>query len=131
MDDLQTLTDRMLESENLTDNLQDQEAQWLLDWGITELRRLASEAENEQELSDRAGALMKFIRGLNRLVGGLPDADPAELARLLESHFAAYGTSRAAEQAAIDEAVIALSALPPREALEFLIGWVKMSDQPL
>jgi hypothetical protein len=131
MDDLQALTDRMLESENLTDNLQDQEAQWLLDWGITELRRLASEAENDQELSERAGALMKFMRGLNRLVGSLPDADPAELTRLLEARFAAYGTSRAAEQAAIDEAAMALSAMAPQEALEFLIDWVEMPDQPL
>lgn len=131
MDDLQTLTDRMLESENLTDNLQDQEAQWLLDWGIAELRRLAGEAENDQVLAEKAGALMKFMRGLNRLAGSLPDADPAELARLLESRFAAYGTSRPAEQAAINDAVTALSALPPRQALEFLIGWVEMPDQPL
>jgi hypothetical protein len=74
---------------------------------------------------------MKFMRGLNRLVGGLPGADGAELERLLESRAAAYGASRSPEPAAIAEAAIALSAMPPREALEFLIGWVEMPDQPV
>jgi hypothetical protein len=131
MDSLQTLIDRMLESENLTDNLRDQEAQWLLDWGITELRRLASEVEDDQNLSERASALMKLMRGLNRLVGGLPDVEQAEMVRLLESRFAAYGTSRPVEQGAIDEAVTALAVLTPRRALEFLIDWVEMPDQRL
>jgi hypothetical protein len=128
MEDLQPYIDRMLEIENLTDNLQDEEASWLLDWGASQLRRLAADVEQDGELTERAAALMKFMRGLNRLVGSLPSADPTELARLLETRSAAYGSSRPAEQAAIDEAVTALSGLPARGALEFLISWVETPD---
>ena len=128
MEDLQPLIDRMLEIENLTDNLQDEDARWLLDWGTSQLRRLATDTTQDGELTERAAALMKFMRGLNRMVGSLPAADPTELTRLLETHSAAYGTSRPAGQAAIDEAVTALSGLPARGALEFLINWVETSD---
>jgi hypothetical protein len=127
MIDPQILIDRMLENENLTDNLDDEDADWLLDWGADRLRELG-DSETMEAAEEKAGALMKFMRGLNRLAGGLPGVDPADLAALLEHYAAALGAHRATGEADLQEAAAHLSNLPPREALEYLIAWAPGPD---
>jgi hypothetical protein len=124
MIDSQILIDRMLETENLTDNLDDEDAEWLLDWGVDRVRELGN-AESMEAAEEKAGALMKFMRGLNRLAGGLPGVDPADLAGLLEHYAAARGGSREAGEVEFQEAAANLSNLTPREALEYLIDWAR------
>jgi hypothetical protein len=124
MTDLELLKDRMLESENLTDNLQDDDARWLLDWGVDRLRELDPN-ESSEVAEEKAGALMKFMRGLNRLAGGLPGVDPERLPGLLNDYAAAFGASRAADEAGCHEAASSVSSLSQREALEFLIDWAR------
>ena len=127
MIDPQILIERMLENENLTEDLDDEDADWLLDWGADRLREL-SDSETMEAAEEKAGALMKFIRGLNRLAGGLPGVDPADLAALLEHYAMALGSSRAAGQVEIEDAAASISSLTPREALEYLISWCAPSS---
>ena len=122
MIDPQILIDRMLENENLTDNLDDQDADWLLDWGADRLRELADSATMEAA-EEKAGALMKFMRGLNRLAGALPVVEPADLAGLLEQYAAAFGGSRKASQGDFAQAAAKVASMKPREALQYLINW--------
>lgn len=129
MPDPQAYIDRMLENENLTGDLKDEAAGWLLDWGAARLKEMAAETPDPETLSQKAAALMKFMHGLNRLAGHPPRADAAALPPLAESYAAAFGTSRAANQAECTEAAARVSEMAPREALEFLINWVAAPDK--
>jgi len=127
MIDTQILIERMLETENLTDDLHDDDAEWLLSWGAERMREFGA-AESMEAAEERAGALMKFMRGLNRLVGGLPGVDPADLARLPDHYAAAFGASRSAGELEIQDTAEALSWLGHREALEHIIQWARPLD---
>jgi hypothetical protein len=123
--DPQLYIDRLLEAENLTGDLIDEDATWLLDWGVQQLKGMAAETSDPEALGQKSGALMKFMRGLNRIGGGLPHLDPAGLPPLAESYALAFGSSRTADEAACAQAAAQLTSLPPRQAMEFLIEWVK------
>ena len=56
----------ILENESLTADLDDVEAQRLLEWGIVHAKRLA--AENRESLDDELNALRWLMRGINKLV---------------------------------------------------------------
>jgi hypothetical protein len=56
----------ILENESLTADLDDVEAQRLLEWGIVHAKRLA--AENRGSLDDELGALRRLMRGINKLL---------------------------------------------------------------
>jgi hypothetical protein len=123
--DPQLYIDRLLEAENLTGDLTDEDAAWLLDWGVQKLKGIAAETSDPDALDEKSGALMKFMRGLNRICGGLPQVDPSGLPALVDSYVVAFGTSRPADEAAAAEAASSLPSLTPRQALEFLIEWVQ------
>jgi hypothetical protein len=127
MIDPQILIDRMLENENLTGNLDDEDADWLLDWGADRLREFG-DSETMEAAEKKAGALMKFMRGLDRLAGGLPGVDPTDLAALLEHYTAALGSARVAGQVEIEDAAASISYLTPRQALGYLINWCAPSS---
>ena len=55
----------ILENESLTADLTDDEAQRLIEWGISEARRLAT--ENRESLEEELAALRKLMRGANKL----------------------------------------------------------------
>jgi len=124
MVDTEILKDRLLETENLTDNLLDDDASWLLDWGVDGVLQL-DQIQSMEIAEERASALMSFMRGLNRLAGGLPGVDAARLPGLLNDYAAAFGASRLAGEGECREAASILSGLSPREALEFLIDWAR------
>lgn len=71
--------ERMLEIENLTDELEDAEAQRLLDWGLAELGPLVGEIQDAEAAGEKANALMAVMRKINRLVGRLADKTPEDL----------------------------------------------------
>jgi hypothetical protein len=125
MIDPQVQVDRLLEAENLSDNLADEDAEWLLNWGVAQVRGMANQMTDSDELSKKAGALMKFMRGLNRIAGSLPDADPAAVSRLAGPYSAAFGAARNATEVEIAEAAARISSMPPRQVLEFLIEWLE------
>jgi hypothetical protein len=72
--------ERMLETENLTDELQDSAANWLLNWGAGRLDRVLKDVEGEEAAGQKVNALMAVMRKINRMVGARQDKDPAVLA---------------------------------------------------
>lgn len=119
--DRQHMTDLLLENESLTDNLSDTAARTLLDWAIARLDLLpASEDEHFT-------ALVRFLRGINRLAGALPDVYAEDLAELLSMHQSAFGAARAASEAERARFAAQLSSLTDVQMVSALLTWVAPS----
>lgn len=129
--DKQRFIDRILETENLTDELEDSEAQWLLDWGIAALDPLLEGLEDAEIAGTKVNALMAVMRKLNHLVGrrdgrtreeiATDFADLDGLAREIDP-----GRSNATPQDCLDAAQ-ALAGLDARSGLEYAARW-NLSD---
>lgn len=129
--DKERFTERILETENLTDELEDADANWLLDWGVNKLDTVLQNSPDDETSGSRVNALMAVMRKINRIVGGYADKSPASLAEDLSSLRDLFAT--AFETAGVpvlektptenDAAAKSLSALTPRQVLEFLTGF--------
>lgn len=125
MIDQQRFIERMLESENLTDELDDEDASWLLNWGIGQIGELIKYAADIDAASDIVNALMQFMRLLNR-IGGNPAANSSRmLPELLERHSAAFGSSYTPSEMDYRQIIEKLSAMTSRQAMEFIINWTQ------
>jgi hypothetical protein len=63
------MMERMYEDINLTDELMDNEAKLLLDWGSSEHEKLEAQSVDLDTLEDRAKQIRKTIKRINRFVG--------------------------------------------------------------
>lgn len=122
--DTDRFADRILEVENLTDNLEDNEANILIDWGINQLPPLVGNLEDEEAASDKVNALMQFMRGINSLVGNLADVSAEGLKDLAERYAQVFGDARQANQAERETAAASIANMQPQDAVRFLLQWV-------
>jgi len=135
MIDLQIFTDRMLETENLTDDLEDTEARWLLEWGLRQVPLVVAGCQQDEELAgERIGYLMNFIRRTNRLVSrknARPiEAMANELQTLEETYRQAFMDGRSHSEQEIFAAASQLPGLSPMAALAFLTGFYSPPAPP-
>ena len=72
----------ILENESLTADLADDEAQRLLEWGLNEARRLAT--DNRESLEKELAALRKLMRGATKLAAESRPVDDDRLRQRLE-----------------------------------------------
>ena len=119
--------ERMLEVENLTDELEDAQANWLLNWGISRLDGVLQGAADAEAGGDKANALMAVMRKINRMAGARRKADPETLAgdfAALSNLFStAFGIEVAATPAECGLAAARLPKLSHQEAVEYLAVW--------
>jgi hypothetical protein len=125
MIDQQPFVDRMLESENLTDELEDEDADWLLNWGIGQIGEAIKAAADMDAASEKVNALMQFMRLLNRL-GGNPTSASSVIPELLEIHSAVFGASPSPGEMERRRAVETLSTMTSRQAMEFIVHWASI-----
>jgi len=122
--DEQILRDRLLESENLTADLPDEEARWLIEWGLAQIPLLIEGLTDEDAAAERLRALMAFIRRVNRLAARKqarpPETLVEELRGLLELYQQAFGAARPASERWLEAAARTLHAMPLRQAVQFL-----------
>jgi hypothetical protein len=123
MIDLKILTDRMLETENLTDNLEDDDAKYLLDWGVSQIPFITMETTDMEYAGQRVTFLMRSMRAINRIAGNWPDLEPGQLAELLENYTGAYAAKLPAVETDYQLAISALADMDIRQAIEYLINW--------
>lgn len=119
--------ERMLETENLTDELEDADARWLLEWGTGQIDRVLEGIYEDEAAGSKVNALMAVVRKINRMVGSREKrasqdlaADLMTLTGLFE---AAFGAARPVTPADCMAAAVQLAALPARQALETLTRW--------
>jgi hypothetical protein len=124
----QAAIDRILETENLTDGLEDKEANWLLDWGIKRLPGLLGGLTDDEAAGARVNQLMAVMRKINQIIAGRDSKTVDELIEdiqeLAESYESAFGSAR---KASPDECRIFAGQIvekPTLEALQVLIGWL-------
>jgi hypothetical protein len=119
--------ERLLETENLTDELEDREANWLLEWGIARLGPALETIEEEEAAGNKVNALMAVMRKINRLAGSrarrTSEELSAELIVLLQLFEAAFGQARQASPDEIEAAAASLPGLSTQQALELLANW--------
>lgn len=125
--DKQIFIDRILETENLTDELEDSEADWLLNWGISKLDQVLIYAEDEESAAEKVQALMKAMRKVNRITGSRAGEELEELAvdlAVLNDLFAnAFDRDTIASEQECLSAARRLTYLSSSEAVEFLTRW--------
>jgi hypothetical protein len=74
--DRQSFVDRILELENLTNNLEDDDADDLFKWGIVQVDDLISKAGNDEEAGINLDQLIGVMRNINSLAGDPISAAP-------------------------------------------------------
>ncbi len=123
--DPERFAERMLEIENLTDELEDAEAQLLLDWGIAELGPLLADVQDSEAAGEKANGLIGLMRKINRLVGRMtgkaPDQLAEELTALDEVWRAIYPGAAPSSASQAAQSPASFSALDTRSALQLLL----------
>jgi hypothetical protein len=98
--DRQTAIDRITETENLTDGLEDDDANWLLDWGIAHVDGLVTGIKDEDAAGEKLNQLMSVMRTLNQIAADRaakpPDALAGDIRTFLERYQQTFGAPKAA-----------------------------------
>ncbi len=132
--DHQAAVDRILETENLTDGLEDDEANWLLNWGIGYLPALIGALEDEEAAGAKVNELMAVMRKINQIVADREAAASADLAEaimdLAVAYARAFGSVRPLDSKAALNLAAILSAQPARQAMQALIETLQPAAGP-
>ena len=78
-DTLQLALEQLYERPNLTDNLTDDDARILLNWGEVQLRELAAANLEQRQFEEFANLVQRVMRAVNRLVGQRADIDDEKM----------------------------------------------------
>jgi hypothetical protein len=133
MDEAQA-KERILESENLTDALEDDDANWLLDWGAKQVGPLIRGIADDEQAGNKVNELMATMRMLNQTVGDRPATNPKVLAddvrQFVERYNAAFGTSVSLSDVQIATLAQHVAALDPHDAMQVLLDSVAQPGTP-
>ena len=123
--DRQLYVDKILETENLTDNLEDEDANKLLNWGIAHIDKLISGIENDDEAGEKINGLMHVMRGLNSLAGNPASISHEKIADLLERYAAVADGKLKVSEDERRSLVERVSKMQPGEVVHFLTEWLQ------
>jgi len=130
--DAKVFIERLLENENLTAELMDEDANWLLNWGSSQVKQLVQDIEDEEAAGTRVNALMAVMRQVNQLVGQLDALETADLAaelgKLVKSHAKAFGGSHKVGADERTAAAAKLGSMTSSQALQFLVEWLTPAE---
>ena len=126
--DEQALIERILEAENLTDNLEDEPAAQLLKWGTGQAGQLVKNVDDEEAAGKIITALMAVMRQINRLAGDVEAASVEDLAgglgRLAKLHKQAFGYAPDTSAATLKATAKALAKITPAQAVPLVLEWL-------
>jgi len=124
--DEQKAIERITETENLTDGLEDPDANWLLNWGIGHVRNLIQGVKSDDAAGDRVHALMDVMRKLNQIVADRAAKTPQALADDIKTfvslYKAAFGKARKPKADDYKRTAEAICDKSPQEAMQVLIS---------
>ncbi len=117
--------ERILEAENLTDGLEDADANWLLKWGISFVHGLIDGIEDDEIAGEKISDLMAVMRKLNQIAADRI-VEPVEtlaedIEELANRYVRAFGRVRVLNAGDAQRAALASREKTPRETLQFLI----------
>ena len=123
--DQQIFIDRMLETENLTDNLEDEDAKVLIDWGIKQIDPLLNGIQDENQAHVKINHLMQLMREINRLAGNPSTASTEKLTDLLSAYEQTFDKAHPMSDEERKASVEKISSMQPGEAVKYLLEWMK------
>jgi hypothetical protein len=127
--DIQAAKDRILETENLTDGLEDDDANWLLDWGIARVEALIAGEKDDDAAGEKVNDLMSLMRRLNQIAADRAaksaKALSGDLRAFAEDYARIFGTDWQHDAAKVREASAAVKKQSPREAMEHLVNFAE------
>ncbi|HUH98477.1 MAG TPA: hypothetical protein VLZ89_14020 [Anaerolineales bacterium] len=122
--DRQLFVDRLLETENLTDRLEDPDADYLLKWGLANIDGLINGVPDEAEAGDRINRLMHVMRALNSAAGGSPGVRRDALVDLLDRFGQMTGEGMHVAETEYRSVAERVSKMNSHEALVYLTEWL-------
>lgn len=128
--DTQLYKERMLEMESLTDELEDSEASWLLDWAAGQLDLILKGVSDPETADNKASALFAVIRKINSIMAhtGQPSEElAAELTALADLTGDAYCRRPDLTPVEAQSAAARLRELEPAMTVRFLTRWALIS----
>lgn len=128
--DRQHYVDLLLENENLTANLTDAPANVLLEWGITRVDEIVSGSTDPDLVEMRFSGLIRSMRGINRLIGKLPDILAEDVARIAEHYREAFETAPEIDESQSAELALRLSEQDESQIITTLLGWLNPTPPP-
>ncbi len=130
--DQQIAIDRILETENLTDGLEDNDARWLLDWGIARLPTLIDKTEDEDAAGAKVNDLMVVMRKVNQIISARGSGSAEDLAVTIQELNLAisrlFGRTRALSSKNALSLANSLQTGTPRQAMQSLIEAMQPVD---
>jgi MoxR-like ATPase len=127
--DRQILIDRLLESENLTDNLEDDDANALIKWGIAQVDPLVKDIQDEESAGDKINRLMSLMRQINVIAGNPSTVSEEKILKFLDRYAQtfdkAYDTAEEERKAVAEK----LSQMQPGEIVKYLLEWMQSKKQ--
>jgi hypothetical protein len=131
--DEKIFVERILENENLTSNLVDDDANWLLNWGTGQVKGLIQGIGDVDVAGEKVSALMAVMRKMNRIVGegDWPSIDELvpELETLAELSAQAFGIPQNASTTKWEAVANQLVQMTPPQALQFLVECLTSDKQ--
>jgi hypothetical protein len=121
--DLQLFIDRLLESENLTDNLDDEAANTLLKWGISQIDHLVKD-KDEETAGSKVNQLMSLMRSVNSMAGNPSTASTQSLFNLLDIFAQTFGKNHFIGDKERRAVVQQISGMEPKDAVDYLLTWM-------
>lgn len=121
--DRQIFVDRLLESENLTDNLDDEAANTLIKWGVGQIDQLIA-GKDDETAGAKVNQLMSLMRAVNSVAGDPATATAQSLFNLLDIFAQTFGKNHMIGNEERRAVVQQISAMQPKDAVDYLLRWL-------
>ena len=120
----QTVVDRITETENLTDGLEDNEANLLIDWGIQHAKKVVGGIKDDDAAGDKLNDVMAVMRQVNQIVSNRTvksaDALAQDISALTQLYTKTFGHPAKTEAADSQKTAAAIAKQSPEEAVKAL-----------
>jgi hypothetical protein len=126
--DRQTFVDRLLETENLTDQLEDDDANILLDWGVQHIDGLIEGLEDHDAAGEKVNGLMHVMRSLNSLAGDPKRISQEGLADLLKRYSQIVEGNVSVDENEHRVMAEKMADMQPGTAIRYLTEWLQSKN---
>jgi hypothetical protein len=123
--DLQVLIDRLLESENLTDNLEDEDADALIKWGIAQIDPLIKGINDEEAAGVKMGHLMSLMRQINSIAGNPSTVSQEKILKFLEQYLQTFDKTHPLDEEEKKALAEKISQMNSGEIVKYLLEWMQ------
>jgi phosphatidylserine/phosphatidylglycerophosphate/cardiolipin synthase-like enzyme len=124
--------ERITENENLTDGLEDDDANWLLHWGTSRVGGLIAGIDDDEMAGEKVNQLMAVMRSFNAIAADRSTKTPAALGddirALRDQYRATFGGISPANEHAITRLSNTMSSMTARAAMQQLLAFLEAPE---